>query len=390
MSEPPATLDTHIDEAAANAVLDDPKWLHDSLIGWYNQCARDLPWRRTKEAYAIWLSEVMLQQTQVTTVLPYYDRFLTAFPTLVDLANAPQDQVLKLWEGLGYYSRARNLHKAAQHIRDHHNGVFPNTFEEVVALPGIGQSTAGAILTFAFEQPHPILDGNVKRVLARLLGIDIPAQETKAIQAMWEATTKLVPATAAEAYPWNQALMELGASLCSRTKPDCDACPWAERCIAKNAGMQGTLPRSKPKKQTPHHTIGVGIVWRQNSEKSNEVLIALRPEEGLLGGLWEFPGGKCKSDELITECITREILEETGLTVKTTGKLIEVKHAYSHFKITLHAYECEYISGELKPLASQALKWVTLDEIHQYAFPKANKRVLEALCHKPDRQLTLC
>lgn len=171
--------------------------------------------------------------------------------------------MLKLWEGLGYYSRARNLHKAAQTIRDKHNGVFPNSFDDVLALPGIGQSTAGAILTFAYDQPHPILDGNVKRVLARLLGIDIPAQETKAIQAMWDATTKLVPATAADAYPWNQALMELGASLCSRTKPDCEACPWRERCIAKNEAMQDTLPRSKPKKQTPHHTIGVGIVWKK-------------------------------------------------------------------------------------------------------------------------------
>jgi A/G-specific adenine glycosylase len=286
---------------------------------------------------------------------------------------------------LGYYSRARNLHKAAQQIRDKHNGVFPSNFDDVVALPGIGQSTAGAILTFAFDQPHPILDGNVKRVLARLLGLDLPTQDTKAIQALWDATTKLVPESAADAYPWNQALMELGASLCSRTKPDCEACPWATRCIAKNSLMQDTLPRSKPTKQTPHHTIGVGIVW-----KDDKVLIALRPEEGLLGGLWEFPGGKCKSDELITECIVREIQEETGLTVQITSKVTEVKHAYSHFKITLHAYECEYISGDPKPLASQALKWVTLDEIHQFAFPKANKHVLEALCHKPDRQLTLC
>lgn len=355
------------------------------LVEWYRQSHRDLPWRNTSDPYAVWVSEIMLQQTQVATVLPYYARFLEQYPSITALAQAPLDEVLKAWEGLGYYARARNLHKAAQCIVKDYGGVFPQTFEAVHALPGIGQSTAGAILTFAFKQPHAILDGNVKRVLARLYAIEQPVQEPKTADILWEKSRALLPDNPETAYDFNQAIMELGATICTPKNPECSRCPWQQNCHAFTQGRQDELPVKKPVKATPHYTIGVGVVWRDDT-----VLIALRPEEGLLGGLWEFPGGKCETDETIKECIRRELKEETGLEVSVGSCLAVVKHAYTHFKITLHAYQCQYVSGVAEPRSAQQLRWVTLDEIERYAFPKANKKVLESLkCH-PGHQLTLC
>lgn len=355
------------------------------LLAWYRFSHRDLPWRNTSDPYAIWLSEIMLQQTQVQTVLPYYDRFLAHYPTIAHLADAPIDDVLKQWEGLGYYARARNLHQAAKKIIGEHEGLFPDTFEAVHALPGIGQSTAGAILTFAHRKPHPILDGNVKRVLSRLEGITESVMDKAVIDQLWGKSAELLPDDAEDAFDFNQAVMELGATLCTPKNPECGRCPWQTDCQANLKGLQNEIPRKEPTKVTPHHTIGVGVIW-----KDDRILIALRPEQGLLGGLWEFPGGKCKPDETLQDCVKREILEETGLTVQVGQKLETVKHAYTHFKITLHAFECHYVQGEAVPKASQALKWVTLDEIDQFAFPKANKKVLETLKLNPGKQLLLC
>jgi A/G-specific adenine glycosylase len=362
-----------------------PDPVAQKLVSWYRTEHRQLPWRETSEPYAIWLSEIMLQQTQVATVLPYYARFLTRFPTIEALAQAPIDDVLKSWEGLGYYARARNLHKAAQKMMTDHGGRFPETFEAVHDLPGIGQSTAGAILTFAFHNPHPILDGNVKRVLSRLYGVDKPVQDTAATTLLWEKSRNLLPAEAQDAYDFNQAVMELGATLCTPKKPSCPRCPWLEECVAKREGREHEIPIKVAAKATPHYTIGVGVIWHEG-----RVLIALRPAEGLLGGLWEFPGGKCNEKESLKDCVKREIAEEIGIEITVGHKIETVKHAYSHFKITLHAFECQYVSGTPEPRSSQAIKWVTLEEIDQYAFPKANKRVLEALHKHPGRQLTLC
>lgn len=357
----------------------------NQLIAWYRSSHRDLPWRNTNDPYAIWVSEIMLQQTQVVTVLPYYYRWMQQFPTIQSLAEAPLDVVLKAWEGLGYYARGRNLHKAAKQIMDVHHGAFPTEFEAIHNLPGVGKSTAGAISTFGLGKPQPILDGNVKRVLSRLYAITEMVNDKAVTDLLWAKSAALLPKKPVDAYDFNQAVMELGATLCTPKQPQCERCPWLGDCKARAQGLENELPVKQDSKPTPHHTIGVGVIY-----KNDKILIALRPEEGLLGGLWEFPGGKCKPDETLQDCVKREIKEETGLKVSVGPKIATVKHAYTHFKITLHAFVCDYVSGKASPKASQELRWVALEDLSDYAFPKANKKVLEALRAHPGRQLTLC
>lgn len=345
----------------------------DDLVAWYQVHHRDLPWRNTTDPYAIWLSEVMLQQTQVRTVIDYYHRFLAQYPSVVDLAAAPLDDVLKLWEGLGYYARCRNLHKAAQVIVAQHGGRFPDTLEAVQALPGIGQSTAGAILTFACGQRHPLLDGNVKRVLSRLADIETDVQHGETIKRMWALSEALLAETT-DPYAYNQAIMELGATVCLPQNPRCLVCPVQRHCQAYARGTQYERPVKTPKKTTPHFDIAVGVIW-----KDGRVLIQQRPAEGLLGGLWEFPGGKREASEELQETVRREIEEELGLVVSVDAPIATVKHAYTHFKITLHAFHCTYKEGEPQPKACQQWQWVRPEDLPQYAFPKANKTVLETL-----------
>ncbi|MBY0404499.1 MAG: A/G-specific adenine glycosylase [Cyanobacteria bacterium] len=345
----------------------------ENLVDWYLHSHRDLPWRNTKDPYHIWLSEIMLQQTQVNTVLAYYERFLKAFPTIQALAEAPADKVLKLWEGLGYYARCRNLHQSAKNIVTHHGGVFPNTFKEVHALPGIGQSTAGAILTFAYGQKHPILDGNVKRVLTRLYNEhedpSLPAVSKK----LWGYSEALL-SDSKDPYSFNQAIMELGATLCTPQSPSCLLCPVQKQCDGFKNGCQEDLPTKAASKKIPHFEIGAGVIVHEGM-----ILIQQRPEKGLLGGLWEFPGGKQKPGESIEETVSREVTEELGIEVKVLSKIATVPHAYTHFKITLHAFLCEFISGTPVSNASQQWKWVLPEALETYAFPKANKKVLEVL-----------
>lgn len=345
----------------------------NTLSGWYKIDHRQLPWRESCDPYAIWLSEIMLQQTQVKTVLDYYRRFLEKYPTIQSLAAAPPDDVLKLWEGLGYYTRCRNLQKAAQIMVEKHNGQFPQTIEEAEALPGIGRSTAGAILTFAYDQKHPLLDGNVKRVLSRVYDLDQDIQRSATIKALWQASEELL-SDSDEPHLYNQAIMELGATVCLPQNPRCLLCPVKAFCEAHAQGTQHERPVKAAKKATPHHTIAVGVIW-----KNNQILIQQRPEGGLLGGLWEFPGGKQEADEALTQTVLREIQEELEIEVSVDTRITTVKHAYTHFKITLHAYHCQYVSGTPTPKACQDWRWVNPDELEIYAFPKANKVVLEAL-----------
>jgi A/G-specific adenine glycosylase len=340
-----------------------------ALIDWYHQHHRDLPWRRTHDPYAIWLSEVMLQQTQVITVLPYYERFLAHYPDVTSLATAPLDDVLKLWEGLGYYSRCRNLHKAAQTIADHYQGSFPSTLDGINALPGVGRSTAGAIMTFAYGQPHPILDGNVKRVLSRLFVVF--GTDTQWLNQLWQHAAQLVDHSP-DGYTLNQALMELGATHCSRTQPACLLCPLQTTCQARAQGLTDALPEKTVRKPVPHFNIAGAVIWQHNL-----IYIQQRPLNGLLGGLWEFPGGKQEAEETLPDTARREVLEETGMAITLKNALPTVRHAYSHFKITLQLYHADWQKG--KPTTSQPYLWVKPSQLSDYAFPKANKVIVDYL-----------
>lgn len=364
----------------ARSVQDWPDFLVQSLgatlLDWYVAQGRTLPWRNIDDPYAIWVSEIMLQQTQVKTVRPYYLRWLGQFPTVAELAAADLQTVLKAWEGLGYYARARNLHQAARQIVAHHGGQIPSDFDQITALPGIGRTTAGGILSSAFNLPFPILDGNVKRVLARLVALEVPP--AKALPYLWQLSERLLPAR--QPRDFNQALMDLGATLCTRRQPDCPRCPWQRHCRAYNLNMQSELPMSEPKGPLPHKQIGVAVIWNERGE----ILIDRRKAEGLLGGLWEFPGGKIEPEETVEDCIRREIEEELGIQIQVGAQLCVVTHAYSHFKVTLNVHHCTHLSGEPQPIECDEIRWVTLDTIDTFPFPKANIQIIEALRQAPD------
>lgn len=345
--------------------------LRQSLIVWYEQSGRDLPWRHNCDPYKIWVSEVMLQQTQVKTVIPYYQRWLTQFPTIAALERADQQEVLKAWQGLGYYARVRNLHRAAQQIVQGYDGKFPRQLEQVLSLAGIGRTTAGGILSAAFDQPVPILDGNVKRTLARLVGLQVPP--SKALKQLWQLSEALLDP--AQPRNFNQALMDLGATVCTPWSPACERCPWAFYCQAYALNLQSSLPMRQARLPLPHKLIGVAVIWNAQGQ----VLIDKRRQNGLLGGLWEFPGGKLEPGETVLDCIHREIKEELGIDIEVGDHLMTIDHAYTHFSVTLTVHHCRYLSGQPQPLACDEVRWVTLDEIDQYPFPKANSQIITAL-----------
>jgi len=353
------------------AMLSTSPKARESLLSWYAKAGRDLPWRKGCDPYDIWVSEIMLQQTQVKTVIPYYLRWLAQFPTIEQLAKADLQHVLKAWEGLGYYTRARNLHRAAQEVVQHHGGVFPTELEDVLALPGIGRTTAGGILSAAFNQPVAILDGNVKRVLARLVALPVPP--AKATNQLWQLSETLLDREHPKDF--NQALMDLGATLCTPKHPNCPSCPWIPYCQAYNLGMQSQLPMRETSSPLPHKAIGVAVIWNEQGQ----ILIDRRRPEGLLGGLWEFPGGKIEPGETVEECIKREIQEELGIDIAVGDRLITIDHAYSHFRVTLTVHHCRHLAGVPQPIESDEIRWVTLDEIDQFPFPKANTQIIAAL-----------
>ena len=347
--------------------------LQANLLTWWDEGHADLPWRRTRDPYAIWISEIMLQQTQITTVIPYYERWLQRFPTVQELAAAPLADVLKLWEGLGYYSRARNLHAAAQMVAGEMDGVFPRSAAELLKLKGIGRYTAGAIASIAFAEAAPILDGNVIRVLSRIY--DLPDDTTQGAtkKQLWQMAEAIVP----ENRPgdFNQALMELGQTICVPKAPRCRDCPVAGLCLAQKRGTQLDRPVRPPRKRTPHYDVVAAIIWQD----AETFLIAQRPLDGLLGGLWEFPGGKLEPGETALQALVREIEEELALTVTPGNHLVSVKHAYTHFRITLHAFHARYQGGEPQHIGVADHRWVTLAEVDDYAFAKTDLKIIAAL-----------
>ncbi len=351
------------------------------LLAWFRQHAAAWPWRATRDPYRVWLSEVMLQQTQIATVLPYYAAFMRAYPTVHDLAAAEQADVLKLWEGLGYYRRARNLHKAAQRVVSDYGGHFPASAAGLQALPGIGRYTAGAIASIAYDEAAPVLDGNVLRVFARLFDIpdDIRASATQ--NRLWDIAAQLVPAQAPGDY--NQALMELGQTLCTPRNPQCDACPVRADCRAYAAGTQAERPVKSKRAPSPHYDVTAGLI----RDEAGRLLIAQRPDDKLLGGLWEFPGGKQEPDETLPGCLARELREELGIGVTVGAFFMQVKHAFTHFKITLHVFECVWGGDPPQALDCADWRWVTEADLDHFAFGKADRHIIAELRARKDKLL---
>lgn len=344
-----------------------------SLLQWYHTHRREMPWRDEKDPYKIWVSEIMLQQTRVDQVMPYFQRFIARFPDVNSLAEAPQQDVLKVWEGLGYYSRARNLHAAAKEVVEKYNERLPQQYDEIIKLKGIGPYTAAAITSIAFNKPHAVVDGNVIRVLSRYFGIEDDVRSQRVVAQIQQYADELLDRTAPGDF--NQALMELGAQVCTPRNPLCGTCPVQSTCVAAKILKTDVIPYKSRMQKKPHHHIGVGIIEDDNGK----VLIALRPNHVMLGGLWEFPGGKQQKGEHIEQTVVRELAEELGVTV-VCGKAFEpFKHVYSHFSITLHAFMCSIVSGNPAPVQSAEIRWVSIQELEDYPFPKANKILIEQL-----------
>ncbi|MBU0754077.1 MAG: A/G-specific adenine glycosylase [Planctomycetes bacterium] len=346
--------------------------VQQGLLEWYRRHSRDLPWRRRSDPYAIWVSEIMLQQTRVDQATPYYERFLKRFARIEDLAKASLDEVMKAWEGMGYYSRARNLHRTAQIVCEEYGGHIPDEVHALKKLPGIGPYTAGAIASIAFNSDEPVLDGNVTRVLCRVFAVGADPAVTTTQKKLWNLARKIVPSRRAGLF--NQALMDLGATICLPSRPKCETCPIQTVCLAGLRGTQQRYPQKRVRKPAPHVTIVAGIIW-----KKDKILIGRRKPEGLLGGLWEFPGGKLEKGESLEEALHREIKEEVGIFVRMDRPLAIIKHAYTHFRITLHAFECTHLRGRARALGCTQVRWIGVKDLDRYAFPKANQKIMAAL-----------
>jgi A/G-specific adenine glycosylase len=342
------------------------------LLGWYDEEKRDLPWRKTKNPYRILVSEIMLQQTQVETVIPYYRRFLKNFPTVKALSDASLDDVLKAWENLGYYSRARNLHAAARMIVERFKGRVPRRREEILSLPGIGSYTAAAILSIAFGAPLAAVDGNARRVMARLFALKDVLNRPGGQQAVEALADALLPQHGAGDF--NQAIMDLGATICLPRGPRCDRCPVQGLCIARAKGLQNRLPRKTSPKPLPRKDMTAAVIM-----KGRRMLIVRRPGRGLLGGLWKFPGGLREKGETLESSLIRHVREETGAGIRIEGKLAEVKHAYSHFRVILHAFRCRISEGQPRALGCPALTWTRAGELSGFAFSKADRELIRLL-----------
>ncbi len=314
----------------------------------------------------------MLQQTRVETVIPYFSRWMARFPDIASLAAATQQEVLAVWEGLGYYSRGRNLHRAARIIVEKLDGKLPDVPAELQKLPGIGPYTAAAIASIAYGRDVPALDGNIRRVYARVFNVDDPLGSLPAEKRLQALAAAHLPAGQAGEY--NQALMDIGALICIPKVPRCDQCPVNALCQAYALGLQAERPVRKPKKAVPHHIVTAAVILRDE-----EVLIAQRPLDGLLGGLWEFPGGKLERGEDLVSGLKREIQEELDVEVEVLGSFGVYEHAYTHFRVTLHAFGCALTDGQPRPKAATDLAWALPAQLQDYPMGKIDRQIAERL-----------
>jgi len=346
--------------------------LQEKLLGWYRVHGRDLPWRRSKDPYAIWISEVMLQQTRVETIIPYYTRWMEQFPNIQTLARATADDVLSLWEGLGYYRRAHNLRKAAHMILDEFHAAIPAQVADLERLPGVGAYTAAAIAALAFNVDVLALDGNLRRVIARLIDLEVDPRRRQGELHIHEWADKAMPS--GQAGEFNQALMDLGATICTPRKPQCGLCPLMQDCLAYACGTQLERPIPRPGVRVPTYHVSAAVIQRADT-----VLIGRRPEGKLLGGLWEFPGGKQDPGESMEACMRREIQEELGVDVQVGDLLGIFPHAYTHFKVNVHAFQCLILSGEPQALDHDQLCWAALPDLGSYPMGKVDRLIANLL-----------
>ena len=345
------------------------------ILHWYNRHKRDLPWRQTKDPYRIWVSEVMLQQTVVKTVIPYYERWIRLFPDIRALGRAPLQKVLKAWEGLGYYQRAKNLKAAAEHILEDFGGEIPADYQTLIRLPGFGPYITAAVLSIAFDLPFPVIDANVKRVLMRLKGIKREVGSVKE-ESFKDFLSPLTPSRGMGNF--NQAFMELGALLCRPKNPSCLLCPVSEFCTAFLQGEQEVIPIPKKRSYRKIRAV-IGIV-----REEGKYLIQKRPSEGLLADLWEFPGGKVKTGETDQEALRREFREELNAEITGPVFLTQVNHSYTHFQVNLRAYECRF--SETPRLPKRDYRWVTLRGMFRFPFPSGSVRIIKFLKERQKKE----
>lgn len=368
MAEPPTTrtLGTH--------ESDDDGTIGTRLVQWFCRNQRPLPWRRDYDPYAVWISEIMLQQTQMAKVVPYFERWMDRLPDVPAVAEASLDELLQLWQGLGYYARVRHLKKAAEIILARYGGKVPSDEKALRGLPGIGDYTAAAIASLAFGRDIPVLDGNAERVAARLLDWETPVDGPRTKKALREALGRWMPPGRAREF--NQAVMELGSVVCTPRNPSCDACPVLSACRAHAAGTVLKRPVKTRRFSVEQVVVVVGVL-----HSNGNIFIQKRPPRGRMAGLWEFPGGKVENGESPEEAVKRELFEELGVTVRLLGKVAEIRHAVTRFRIHLHAFRCMLEPAEQHLTLRSAVEalWVPPVSLDQYAFPSANRRLIRIL-----------
>jgi A/G-specific adenine glycosylase len=353
-------------EGLARVDVGDTEALHRALLGWYSRNRRDLPWRRSRDPYRIWVSEIMLQQTTVKAALPYYESFLRRFPSLQALAEEPEDEVLAAWSGLGYYHRARNLHRGAQHVAERHGARFPGSLEAALAVPGVGLYSASAILSIAFDRPLPVVDGNVRRVLARLYALSGP--EYRREGPFYNLAEELLDRDSPG--DWNQAVMELGATVCTPKKPACPACPLRDRCQALALRKVDELPEGRARRAPVSVTVAAALV-----ERDGHILLAKRPDGRLLGRMWEVPQTPLEPREGLD--FPRELEERYGLRVVPGPLVVRARHAITHRRITLEGYRARLASPV--PADPERFRWVTPDEVAALPVSSMTKKLLRGL-----------
>lgn len=349
------------------------KNLQRRLLAWYSRRQRSLPWRETSDPYRIWISEIMLQQTQVDTVIPYYRRFMALFPNVRALARAPLSEVLKAWENLGYYSRARNIHAAARMIVERFGGRIPDTPDAIKTLPGIGDYSAGAILSIAYGKRLPAVDGNVRRILGRFFAIRRPVDDPREQKKLHALAATLVPA--GEPGDFNQALMDLGATICKPKNPGCAVCPIAALCRAHLTGTQTELPVLRKRPATPHRKAVCAVI----RSAENRLLIVQRPASGLLASLWKLPGGFISDIGGEEAGLKNGVKNELGVSIRIREKLASVDHAYTHFRATLRAYDCSLLKSEPAALGCQDWRWASDADITSLPMSKIDRKILSAI-----------